>query len=276
MDYTRICAVYFSATGCTKTQVSVLAERLATHCSLPIEHMDFTLPQGREKPMAFQKTDIVVIGTPVYAGRVPNLLLPTLNAMEGNGALVIPMVSYGNRSADDALVELRNITKERGFYPVGAASFVGEHSFSHNMASGRPDASDRTIAKGFADQIWHKIEKITDVSAIEPFWIRGNNPPAPYFRPTDGEGNFIDIRRVKPKTHENICDKCGVCAKHCPMGSIPQDDLTTCTGICIKCNACVRLCHTGAKYFDDPNYLFHMKDIVSRYSSPRKEGELFL
>ena len=36
----------------------------------------FTLPDNRKSAKAFEKEDLVVFGTPVYAGRVPNKILP--------------------------------------------------------------------------------------------------------------------------------------------------------------------------------------------------------
>ena len=47
------------------------------------------------------------------------------------------------------------------------------------------------------------------------------------------------------------------------------------TGPCMKCNRCVRHCPKGAKYFDDPNYLYHKTELEEQFSWPRKEPELF-
>ena len=76
------------------------------------ETIDFTPLQAREKVYSFGPSDIVVFGVPVIAGRVPNVLLPFLNTLEGGGAMAVPVVLYGNRNFDDALIELRNILEE--------------------------------------------------------------------------------------------------------------------------------------------------------------------
>ena len=44
----------------------------------------------------------------------------------------------------------------------------------------------------------------------------------------------------------------------------------------MKCNRCVKHCPVGAKYFDDPNYLYHKSELEDLYSWPRKTPELFL
>ncbi len=74
-----------------------------------INNIDFTLPKTREKSVSFSKNDIVIVGVPVYAGRVPKVLLKYLNSIKGKGALAVAVVVYGNRNYDDALIELRDI-----------------------------------------------------------------------------------------------------------------------------------------------------------------------
>ena len=41
----------------------------------------------------------MIFGHPVYAGRVPNLLLPFVqNSIHGDKTLAVPVVLYGNRN----------------------------------------------------------------------------------------------------------------------------------------------------------------------------------
>lgn len=275
MKFQTIWGAYFSPTGSTKTVVHTIATRIAEQTGVPMKTFDFTLPAARNQIQAFSGKDLVILGTPVYAGRVPNLLLNYISSIKGHGAMGVPVVLYGNRSFDDALIELRNIMEVDGFQTVAGGAFIGEHSFSKTMAAGRPDESDLTIAKSFADQIVWKVSKLTSSEANKPVFVTGNDPIHPYFRPTDKQGNFIDIRKVKPLTSET-CTDCKWCANHCPMGSIPYDNVRETSGICIKCNACVKGCPVDAKYFADPSYLFHRDDIAARYSSPRKEPSYFL
>ena len=60
------------------------------------------------KALEFSGEDLVVLGVPVYAGRVPNLLLPYVrDSIRGSGTPAVPVVLYGNRNFDDGLMELR-------------------------------------------------------------------------------------------------------------------------------------------------------------------------
>lgn len=113
MTTKTVWAAYFSATNTTKKVVTQIARRLSQQTACPMEIYDFTHPQARKTPKAFAPGDLVVFGTPVYAGRVPNLLIRFVAAVQGNGALAVPVVCYGNRNYDDALMELRN-TLEAG------------------------------------------------------------------------------------------------------------------------------------------------------------------
>ena len=128
---------------------------------------------------------------------------------------------------------------------------------------------------GFADQIFHKVEALTSLESLSPVAVKGNNPVGPYYTPRDRHGNPINILPVKPKTTD-ACTQCGLCARECPLGAIDPEDAHLVPGKCMKCNRCVRLCPKQAKYFDDPNYLYHKTELEDLYSWPRKEPELFL
>ena len=141
----KVWAVYFSPTGTTRKIAFATGRGLSRALKSDFEEYDFTLPKARVQALHFSPTDLVVLGTPVYAGRVPNVLLPYLNSIEGNEALAIPIVLFGNRNYDDALIELRDILEKDGFHTLAAGAFVGEHSFSRILAKNRPDAQDMDI-----------------------------------------------------------------------------------------------------------------------------------
>ncbi len=273
MTITKVWAVYFSATGTTKKIAEHIAKTAAEGLGADFGVLDFTLPGGREKPLRFGPGELVVFGTPVYAGRVPNVLLKYLNTMEGGGALAVPVVLYGNRDYDDALVELRDILEKGGLHTIAAAAFVGEHSFSYTLAKGRPDDADMETAAAFAGQI---VEKIKSGGAPGPAPVGVKGTPAPYrgyYQPRDSEGNPVDIRKVKPVTKPR-CINCLLCAQVCPMGSVSFEDVREVVGICIKCGACIKKCPVGAKVFEDAAFLYHKRELEEGLQR-RAEPELF-
>lgn len=267
----KIKTLYFSATGTTEKIVTGIAKEIAERYAngAKVSAIDFTLPHARKKPVSFDKDTIVIVGTPVYAGRVPNLLLTFLNTISGNGATAVAVVLYGNRNYDDALIELNDILDTTGFHVIAGGAFVGEHSFSSTLGAHRPDDHDMKLMADFATKI---IEKLNSPNEKSVLVVKGNKPYHGYYQPKDKDGNPVSILKVTPKTNSDCID-CKICAEVCPMGSIDLDDVTQITGICIKCCACVKKCPVAAKYFDDENYLWHKHELEIDYTDTRREPE---
>ena len=275
MQPKKVWAVYFSGTGTTEKTVRRIASGLSAALSAPMEVFDFTPPAARQDDLSFGPEDLVVLGVPTYAGRVPNVLLPYLTEkVHGAATPAVPVVLFGNRNFDDSLMELRNIMTANGFVPVAAAAFVGEHSFSRTLGAGRPNAEDLTQMDDFARDAAQKLEGLAALPTV-PVSVAGEEPIRPYYTPRDRHGAPINILKVKPKTNMTLCGGCGLCAARCPMGSIDPADVSQVKGICIKCCACVKGCPSGAKYFDDPGYLYHQHELEEIYARPA-ENALFI
>ena len=274
MKLEKIWAVYFSGTGTTRRTVERIAGGIASRLNLPAESVDFSRPAVRQETLGFGEKDLVVFGTPVYAGRVPNVLLPFLQErVVGGGALAVPVVLFGNRNYDDALIELRNILAADGMHPIAAGAFVGEHSFSRVLGADRPNAEDEALMDEFAARV-AELAAGLDAAPVKSVAVRGQEPLRAYYTPRDRAGNPINILKVKPKTDLSRCGGCGLCADLCPMGSIDPADVSAVRGICIKCCACVKGCPTGAKFFDDAGYLYHQHELEAQYARPA-ENEVF-
>ena len=266
-------AMYFSATGTTKKVACSIAKKISDdiHGKVSVNNIDFTLPKARIEAVTFTEDDVVIIAVPVYAGRVPNVLLKYLNSIEGNAALAIPIVVYGNRNYDDALIELKDILELNGFKVIAGGAFIGEHSFSKTLAKNRPDERDMDIATDFANKIYRKI---TSENKTETIALKGDKPYKKHYMPKNKEGMAVDIRKVTPKTNSN-CNDCKLCVNVCPMGSIDFKEVSKLNGICIKCGACIKKCPTNAKYYDNEDYLRHKHELEVEFAY-RREPELFI
>lgn len=275
MNVKRVWAIFFSATGTTRKVVTGIADAIAGELGVEGKRFDFTLPGSREAVLSFSADDLVVLGTPVYAGRVPNVLLKYLQTVQGNGAVAVPVVLFGNRAYDDALIELRDILERGGFHTIAAAAFVGEHAFSRILARGRPDEADMAVAADFAKGVAGKLGTIAESHTLAPIPVKGvPHPYRGYYQPRDIHGNPVDLRKVKPLTGAD-CDDCKICAELCPMGSISHDNVREYIGICIRCGACVKECPQQARYYDDREFLYHKQELEEGLTR-RADPELFV
>lgn len=273
MEVKKVFAVYFSPAGSTRRLVTTLANALAASFDAPFETVDFTLPASREDAHAFVPGDLVVFGTPTYAGKIPNKILKYIQSnFAGNGALAVALVTFGNRAFDNSLAELRACLEADGFHTVGAGAFACRHVFSGALAAGRPDERDFAALAKFGAAVATRV-------------VRANEPPvpvavpgdadAPYYTPRGLDGEPKAFLKAKPKTDPARCIQCGVCAALCPMGAIDPLDVSSVPGTCIKCHACVRECPTGAKFFDDDAFLSH-RAMLERDFQRRAEPEWFV
>ena len=284
MSGKTVWSVYFSGTGTTERTVKLVAQTAAELLNRRQRTLCFNLPEAREKEVSFEAGDLAVVGVPVYAGRVPNLLLPYLKEkLKGCGAAAVPVVLYGNRNFDDALSELCGVLEENGFHTIAAGAFVGEHAFSDVLGAGRPDGEDLALAEELGRRASQIVAEAAEKGASDsgpdsglpsPVCVPGHFPPGPYYTPRDRHGAPINILKVKPKLDPERCGNCGLCALLCPLGAIDSADVSKITGVCMKCGACVKKCPAGARYFDDPGYLYHKKELEEMYAR-RAESRIF-
>ena len=272
MQFKTVWAVYYSGSGSTRRLLRGMAEAAGEALMLPVRELDYSRPEAREKSYCFTETDLVFWGSPTYAGRLPNVLLPFLRGnFTGGGAAAVAVVLYGNRSYDDALKELCEVLTGNGFLAAAGAAVTAEHAFAPVLAHGRPNAEDRAAAAEFARKT---ALTLRGREHIIPVTVPGREPIGAYYTPLGLDGEPARFLKAKPKTDPEQCTRCGLCAAVCPMGSIPREEPTECTGICIKCQGCIRECPAGAKYFDDEAFLSHRAMLEQNYIK-RRENEFY-
>ncbi len=96
----------------------------------------------------------------------------------------------------------------------------------------------------------------------------------PYYTPLQEDGSPAHFLKTVPKTNPEICSHCGKCASACPMNSISPENESEINGICIKCQACIKTCPVNAKYFDDEQFLSHVRMLENTYT--RRAQNTFL
>jgi ferredoxin/flavodoxin len=267
MKIKKTYALYFSPTGTTQKAVVAFAEGTGA----PVEIIDLTLPPIRKAfRRSFTKDELVVAGLPVYAGRLPKELDDFFCGLEGNGASAAALIMYGNREYDDALIELEILLKERDFEVKAGAAFIGEHTFSKNIAAGRPDAGDLAIAARFGSQtaasISDEVQGTLKLKGHFPYVMPGYDPAKPGPHPT-----FFAI------TTTELCVNCGHCAENCPWSAIDMDNHGNINAArCMRCLRCLKNCPVSAKEIKDEKFLAFLPQFEARLNSRRCEPELYL
>ncbi len=264
MNIRKVYGLFFSPTGNTETVVKTCTNQTGKELNVTIEYVDFTSPQQRNMEYSFSSDDFVIIGIPVYAGRIPNKLLPFIQTkLKGNKTLVMPVVTYGNRSFDNALKELSNELTAHGFYSIAALAVPCEHAFSSRIATNRPNKDDLKCLESFVEEVVMKLKTSKNLPAS--LSIPGDDIIDAYYTPLGIDGKPAKFLKAKPKTKVESCTSCGICTNNCPMGAISFDNFIDVPGTCIKCQACIKKCPTHAKYFDDEAFLSHVKMLEQNY-----------
>lgn len=211
--------------------------------------------------------DLVIIGAPVYSGRLPLMAVDRFAEFRAAGTPAVLVVLYGNRAYEDALVELSDLAVEAGFIPVAAAAFIGEHSFSTEatpIAVGRPDLADidkahllgLDIAKKFVDGT------VNECSTIK---VPGNRPYKERME-----------RPLAAPDSNSECELCGACERVCPAGAVRVGEgVVTDAAKCILCCACVKICDFYARKMKVPRVLEISKYLADNCRE-RKEPEIFI
>jgi ferredoxin len=265
MEVQQVKLIYFSPTGTTRKVLESIAQGIA---AASVDPIDLTLPAGARKAIPPFTDELVIIGAPVYGGRLPVDAVHRFKQLKADKTLAILIVVYGNRAYEDALLELKHLASELGFIPVAGGAFIGEHSFATKdvpIANGRPDDRDVQVAMAFGAKIKHKIEGMQSNKALMDLEIPGRFPY---------EGGARSLA-VAPVTKEDTCTVCGTCASVCPTAAISVDgSVATAIDRCIRCCACIKSCPTGARVWEDGT-MRKIATWLNENCRTRKEPQIF-
>ena len=251
----KLWAIWFSPTGGTCTYVRAIAEGAGG----PVTEVELTRPEQRGRPRRFSGEDLVILGVPVYYGRVPGVP-DLLEGLVGADTPVVLAAVYGNRAVEDALVELSDLCAARGLRTVAAGSFVAPHSYSVEIAGDRPNQADLAAARELGRRVRAKLEA-GERGAPE---LPGNRPyrsfqPAPFWPEGD-----------------DSCVRCGACRQACPTGAVDAAaPRVTDSGRCLRCMACTRVCPTGSRRVHVPAFASKVEQMKAALSQPH-QPELYL
>lgn len=257
----KLYELVFSPTGGSRKVSNEVLRGMNEALGLEVCSFDLSKVKGREGfSLKCEAEDVVLLAFPVYTGRMPLTLRETIDAIDGGGARLVVAATYGNRHYGDALREAFDFMSDRGFAPVAVGAFSAEHSFTANVAAGRPDADDLVKAHDYGRAV---SEKLSGAHPADRPEVPGDFPYADYH----------GVMPFHPETSE-ACVQCGACVDVCPMDNVDAEGFETGSN-CIQCGACIKVCPAKAKAFVDAP-LLGIIGMLEGNCLARREPEFFL
>lgn len=261
----RIGVLYFSPTNTTKK--ICMAISLGMGVKDPVD-LNITIPDFRAKltsnPNAIlDNIDHLIIGAPVYSGKLPIQVIECLKSIGENGKGCTAVVVYGNRDYGMALYHMVEILTKNNFNVLAAGTFIGQHSYSDILpvATGRPDKTDLEKAFNLGSESLKTSNylSLVDIPVQRDIFSTSEN-----YNP------------IQPGFKSEKCTHCRICSKRCPMNIISPE-----TGNwlnqeakkqCIGCMACVSSCKDKARFLR-ANFGMRLilKTILKKASVQRQE-----
>jgi ferredoxin len=225
----KIKLVYFSPTDSTKNILYKIVEEMDLSID---EEFNLTNYEYKDFKHSFDENDVILLGFPVYGGRVPEPARNRFNGLRGNGSKIVIILTYGDVHYSDSLIEISEIIKNHGFTIIGMGTFVSQHSIVKSVGFDRPNKEDYKIIKYFGKKLVEKLDRNED------FKIELGTQKS--------FGKYSKLP-LKPKVKNN-CSQCGLCAKLCPKNAIETYNLLkTNKSRCICCMRCVKYCPNNAR-----------------------------
>ena len=255
----------FSPTNTTRKICNAVALGMGSEDPIVL---DMTLPDIRANIIADSSTaikdiDHLIVGAPVYAGKLPLQTIDYLRDLGGSGKQCTAIVVYGNRDYGRALYNMVEMLSQNGFTVVAAGTFIGQHSYSDivPVAVGRPDKSDIDKAQKFGTRILGASKQLSLKDVPVQF---------------DKASKSDKYPSLKPSYNEKLCVQCGKCAKVCPVGILlPETGKYISQAAkkqCIGCMACVKSCKQKARVAKtNPIVKMVIYSILRQASKERKE-----
>lgn len=250
--------IYFSPSGSTEKIVRMVTSAFSGNA------VSVDLLQHGGNGFQMGRDELLVVGMPVFAGRIPSLCRDMLDKYRGNGTPAIAIVSYGNRAYEDALLELTELLQGNGFSVIGAGAFAARHSIFPKVGAGRPDVADESVIMEFASKCVNKLAGLEEGREYEKLVVKGNSPyREPSAVPLVPFGNAD-------------CSKCGLCVRICPVQAIDAGNpRNTDKDLCIACTACIHMCPKGGRAFRGLKYMIASRSFKKKCKA-RQNPEYFV
>lgn len=257
MKIKRVVTGAFSPTGTTGTVVTALSEGMGKPAAVcDLSPVDFA-------GAGFAQDDLLILGIPVFGGRVPVTAAKRIVKLKGHKTPAVAVAAYGNRAYEDALAELQDLLEAQGFVVVAGVAAVTEHAIVREIAPGQPDEQSLARLRNFGEKIAAELSAAAAPVRLET--MPGSRPYKAY-----------KVLPVIPEVAD-ACTACGLCAENCPVEAIPKEDpRVTDKDRCISCMRCIARCPEDARAVPAAAYAVLKEKLQKACGDGVKMDELFI
>ncbi len=234
--------LYFSGTGNTKYVVEQFSSNYEE-----TEFKLYSIEANIKFAEEIQKAYTIILAYPIYESTMPFIMEDFLNKYEDsfkNKSLITIATQFLFSGDGGALA----------YYKLKKKNVRLLHSIHINMPSNLVDVNifmnkpiedcDKKIQK--ADQLIQQIvERIKCGKTIKHgrrfySWIAG------FFLQRVFAKLFTKKLRTGLKIHQDVCTRCGLCVKECPVDNLYMEKIVKTKDICTTCYRCINICPVSA------------------------------
>jgi flavodoxin/NAD-dependent dihydropyrimidine dehydrogenase PreA subunit len=236
----RAIIVTFSQTGNTRRVAEAVARGLRAK-GLAVDLADLLSAD----PAATADYDLVGIGAPVFYYKEPANVRAFIDRLpDGRRKAAFTFITHGGNPVN-TLRRMQKRLARRGHVVLNSFSCTGYDTYPMFFRTfrewGHPSADDLAAAQDFGERL-----------ANECRWFRDEQRFAtPKYRFVGGKYFVLSLlcnggmmKRMFPalKVREDLCTRCGTCARTCPTGAITLSPYPKIDEKCLWCYQCERIC----------------------------------
>lgn len=270
----KIGIYYFSGTGNTKYGCEMIKKRMISQ-----GHLCEIFSVESNTIFSYDGYDLIGFASPVYHGYPAQILMDFIKKIPIFGKTVYAFTIicpcflnfgyWGSREHLNDLLESKNfqIIGELGFYGEASHPFIRSTFMCKELiwisglllAKGRPNYRDEKQINRFVDNLPVLIENFKNAKKPKLHNSRFNRWLS--FRIIRPLVESKNQNMLKKRVNKELCTKCGICQKNCPVSAIKMDEYPVFTETCFNCQRCINQCPRNSIFYQSAKNLNQYKGL---------------